>query len=67
MGRSVVKTMIGAGAVAVAVVFPGYAYTASNVATVSGYEVFARFSAVDGGWLVDCVRLRLAAHIEGAR
>ncbi len=32
MGRSVVETIIGAAALAVAVVLLGYAYTPSNVA-----------------------------------
>ena len=57
MGRSVVETVIGAGVLAVAAVFLGYAYNTSDVATVEGYEVFARFSAVDGLNAGDDVRI----------
>ena len=48
MGRSLVETLIGAGVLALAVVFPSYAYTTSSVATVAGYEVTARIFSVDG-------------------
>ena len=57
MGRSVVETLIGAAVLVVAVVFPAYAYTTRNVATVAGYEVFARFSTVDGLNTGDDVRI----------
>lgn len=57
MGRSVVETLIGAAVLVVAVVFPAYAYTTRNVATVAGYEVFARFSTVDGLKTGDDVRI----------
>ncbi len=42
---------------AVAVVFVTFAYTRSNVSVVSGYEVTARFSAIDGLKLGDDVRI----------
>ncbi len=48
MGRNLVETLIGAAVLVVAVVFIAYAYNRSNVATVEGYEVFARFSSVEG-------------------
>ena len=57
MGRSVVETLIGAAVLVVAVVFPADAYTTRNVATVAGYEVFARFSTVDGLKTGDDVRI----------
>lgn len=57
MGRSLVETLIGAGVLALAVVFPSYAYTTSNVATVAGYEVAARIFSVDGLNAGDDVRI----------
>ena len=48
MSRSLVETLLGAAVLAVAVGFIVFAYTRSGVATVSGYEVSAAFSRVDG-------------------
>ncbi|MCH7931212.1 MAG: outer membrane lipid asymmetry maintenance protein MlaD [Proteobacteria bacterium] len=57
MGRNLVETLIGAAVLVVAVVFIAYAYNRSNVATVEGYEVFARFSSVEGLKVGDDVRI----------
>ncbi len=48
MKHNIVETVIGAVVLAVAVVFVVFAYTASGVRAVSGYEVIARFERVDG-------------------
>lgn len=48
MSRSFVETLLGAVVLAVAIGFIVFAYTRSGVATVSGYEVSAAFSRVDG-------------------
>ncbi len=48
MGRSMVETMLGAVVLVVAVVFVIYAYDASNIRAVDGYEVTAKFYGVDG-------------------
>ena len=48
MSKSLVETLLGALVVAVAIGFIIYAYTRSNVETVSGYTVSARFTRVDG-------------------
>ena len=48
MGKSMVETLMGAVVVAVAVGFLVYAYNRSNVETVDGYVVSAKFSRVDG-------------------
>ena len=48
MSRSLVETLLGAVVLAVAIGFIVFAYTRSGVATVSGYEVSAAFSRVDG-------------------
>lgn len=48
MSRSLVETLLGAVVLAVAIGFVVFAYTQSSVATVSGYEITARFDRVDG-------------------
>jgi phospholipid/cholesterol/gamma-HCH transport system substrate-binding protein len=48
MGRSLVETVLGAVVLVVAVVFVFYAYDASNIRAVDGYEVSAKFYGVDG-------------------
>ncbi|BBK40926.1 outer membrane lipid asymmetry maintenance protein MlaD [Allostella vacuolata] len=48
MKHNIVETVIGAVVLAVAAVFVVFAYTASGVRAVSGYEVIARFERVDG-------------------
>ncbi len=48
MSKSLVETLLGAAVVAVAVVFIVFAYTRSNVETVRGYTVSAKFTRVDG-------------------
>ena len=48
MGRSMVETVLGAVVLVVAVVFVIYAYDASNIRAVDGYEVTAQFYGVDG-------------------
>jgi phospholipid/cholesterol/gamma-HCH transport system substrate-binding protein len=48
MKHNIVETIIGAVVLAVAVVFVVFAYTASGVRAVGGYEVIARFERVDG-------------------
>jgi phospholipid/cholesterol/gamma-HCH transport system substrate-binding protein len=48
MSRSLVETLLGAVVLAVAIGFVVFAYTRSSVATISGYEVTAKFNRVDG-------------------
>ncbi|MSO74627.1 MAG: outer membrane lipid asymmetry maintenance protein MlaD [Alphaproteobacteria bacterium] len=48
MSRNIVETLMGAVVLAVAVVFVVFAYTRSTVATVSGYELTAKFARLDG-------------------
>lgn len=48
MGKSAVETLLGAVVVLAAIGFVTYAYTRSNVETVKGYVVEARFTRVDG-------------------
>lgn len=48
MYSNTVETLIGAIVVAVAVGFLYYAYASTNAASLSGYEVDARFQRVDG-------------------
>ncbi len=48
MSRSIVETLMGALVLAVAIAFLVFAYTRSTVATVSGYELTAKFSRLDG-------------------
>lgn len=48
MSRSIVETLMGAFVLAVAVAFVVFAYGRTTVATVSGYEVIAKFTRLDG-------------------
>ncbi|WP_374449476.1 outer membrane lipid asymmetry maintenance protein MlaD [Stella sp.] len=48
MKHSIVETVIGAVVLAVAAVFVVFAYSASGIRAVSGYELVARFERVDG-------------------
>jgi len=48
MQNNVVETLIGAVVVIVAAVFLYFTYTATSSGSVSGYEIKARFAAVDG-------------------
>jgi len=48
MQNSIVETLIGAAVLAVAVLFLTFAYTSTGAGTVTGYEVRAKFSRVDG-------------------
>jgi phospholipid/cholesterol/gamma-HCH transport system substrate-binding protein len=50
MGRShnLIETLMGAVVLLVAGAFLVFAYNATNVRTVGGYEVVARFDRVDG-------------------
>jgi phospholipid/cholesterol/gamma-HCH transport system substrate-binding protein len=48
MNRNVIETIMGGVVLIVAVVFLLFAYTSSNTRAVSGYEVTAKFSRVDG-------------------
>ncbi|HEV2300930.1 MAG TPA: MlaD family protein [Stellaceae bacterium] len=48
MSGNVIETVMGAVVLAVAAFFLFFAYSTSQVSAVSGYEVWARFSAVDG-------------------
>lgn len=57
MGKTLLETLIGAAVLVVAVIFAVFAYTRSGVGTVTGYEVTARFTAVDGLDVGDDVRI----------
>ncbi|HEY4124470.1 MAG TPA: outer membrane lipid asymmetry maintenance protein MlaD [Rhizomicrobium sp.] len=48
MQNNTVETLIGAVVVIVAAVFLYFTYTATSSGSVSGYEIKARFAAVDG-------------------
>ena len=48
MSRGVAETIMGAVVIAIAIAFIVFAYTRSSVATVSGYEVSAKFTRIDG-------------------
>ena len=48
MSRNIVETLMGALVLAVAVAFVVFAYSRTTVATVSGYEVLAKFNRLDG-------------------
>jgi phospholipid/cholesterol/gamma-HCH transport system substrate-binding protein len=48
MNRNAVETVMGAVVLVVAAVFLFFAYTTSQVQTVSGYELQAKFNSVDG-------------------
>lgn len=57
MKHNIVETVIGAVVLAVAVVFVIFAYNASGVRAVSGYELVARFERVDGVTVGSDVRI----------
>jgi len=48
MGRNLVETLMGAVVLVVAAYFLVFAYTTTNVRSVRGYEVIAKFERVDG-------------------
>jgi len=48
MSRSIVETLIGAFVLAIAVAFVVFAYGRTTTATVSGYEISAKFTRLDG-------------------
>lgn len=48
MSNNVVETLIGAVVLGVAVAFLVFAFSRTDVGTVSGYEVLAKFDRVDG-------------------
>ncbi len=48
MSRSIVETLMGAFVLAVAIAFVIFAYGRTTVATVSGYELLAKFTRLDG-------------------
>lgn len=48
MNRNAVETMMGAVVLVVAAVFLFFAYTTSQVQSVSGYQLTAKFNNVDG-------------------
>ena len=57
MGKTLFETLMGAVVLGVAVLFLVFAYTRSDVATVSGYEVMAKFTSIDGLHIGDDVRI----------
>ncbi len=57
MGKTLLETLMGAVVLAVAIIFVAFAYSRAGVSTVSGYEVIAKFSAVDGLNVGDDVRI----------
>ncbi|MBR72343.1 MAG: outer membrane lipid asymmetry maintenance protein MlaD [Rhodospirillaceae bacterium] len=48
MSRGVAETIMGGVVLAIAIAFIVFAYTRSSVATISGYEVSAKFTRIDG-------------------
>jgi len=48
MHRNVIETIMGGVVLVIAVLFLIFAYTGSNVGTVSGYTVSAKFNSVNG-------------------
>jgi phospholipid/cholesterol/gamma-HCH transport system substrate-binding protein len=48
MKRNVIETMMGAVVLLVAAAFLGFAVSSSDVRTVQGYELTARFNRIDG-------------------
>src|ERR1044072_7214002 len=57
MQNNTVETLIGAVVVIVAAAFLYFTYTATSQGSVSGYEIKARFAAVDGVSVGTDVRL----------
>ncbi len=48
MNKSKLETLVGVAVVAVAVIFAFFAYSSSNLKSIDGYSVNARFNSVDG-------------------
>tara|TARA_Y100001970_G_C14064024_1_gene765727 strand:+ start:410 stop:850 length:441 start_codon:yes stop_codon:yes gene_type:complete len=48
MSRGVAETLTGTVVLGIAIAFIVFAYTTSSVATVSGYEISAKFTRIDG-------------------
>ena len=48
MSRNILETIVGALVLVIAIGFGFFAYNSSNMKSVDGYELFARFSSVDG-------------------
>ena len=48
MSRNIIETVMGGVVLAVAVFFLAFAYTRADLGTVSGYQVTASFSSVNG-------------------
>jgi len=48
MGRNLVESLMGAVVLVVAGLFLAFAYSVTNVRTVGGYELLARFERIDG-------------------
>ncbi len=48
MSRTIVETIIGAIVLCVAIAFGVYVFTATEAATLKGYDISARFPRVDG-------------------
>jgi phospholipid/cholesterol/gamma-HCH transport system substrate-binding protein len=48
MKRSVIETVLGAVVLLVAGIFFFFAYTSSDIRPTEGYEIQARFNAIDG-------------------
>lgn len=57
MKRSVIETILGAVVLLVAGVFLVFAYNLSDIKSVDGYQVSARFNAIDGLTLGSDVRI----------
>jgi phospholipid/cholesterol/gamma-HCH transport system substrate-binding protein len=57
MNRNLLETLLGAIVLIVAIVFLGFAYSASRLGDDSGYELIARFDRVDGLALGSDVRI----------
>jgi len=48
MNKSKMETLVGVAVIAVALFFANFAYNSSNLKTIDGYTVKARFNSVDG-------------------
>lgn len=57
MSKNILETMVGAIVLAVAVFFGIFAYNSSNMKSVDGYELLARFASADGLGLGSEVRI----------
>jgi len=69
MSRNIIETGMGAIVILVAVVFLVFSYTVSDLRPAAGYDVIAKFNAVDG--LTDGSDVRIAGvkngPVEGER